>query len=265
MAILIDPPLWPAHGRFWSHLVSDVSFEELHRFARAAGIPARGFEGDHYDVPEERYVGLVAAGARPVSGRELLDRLRRAGLRRPKRRGELVVASHVDGGEARIDVLISTLPPTRPVVALWALVTGPDDVLAVPHGPGWAPPRADLTRRPAARQTLWTEVAAALTAPLTAARDAPAHRAGRARLGTWQQVGYLRRQPLPTSGAAGPEVELVLRAVVGPVGGFLPRPPARWVTAAEVSRAAPALVALLGSLPPAGDPATHAGGVAEQR
>ncbi|MGO2004190.1 DUF4031 domain-containing protein, partial [Arthrobacter rhombi] len=33
MAILIDPPLWPAHGTVFSHLVSDVSVEELHAFA----------------------------------------------------------------------------------------------------------------------------------------------------------------------------------------------------------------------------------------
>src|SRR5437763_1812254 len=123
MVILIDPPLWPAHGRLWSHLVSDVSFEELHTFAGALDVPMRGFEGDHYDVPQERYAAMVAAGARPVPGRELLDRLRRAGLRRPKRRGERVVASYLESPEIRVDVLASTLPPTRPVVAVWLLLT----------------------------------------------------------------------------------------------------------------------------------------------
>ena len=39
MAILIDPPYWPAHGRLWSHLVSDTSVEELHAFAERLGIP----------------------------------------------------------------------------------------------------------------------------------------------------------------------------------------------------------------------------------
>src|SRR4029450_12743600 len=28
--ILVDEPRWPARGRLWSHLVSDVSYEELH-------------------------------------------------------------------------------------------------------------------------------------------------------------------------------------------------------------------------------------------
>jgi hypothetical protein len=82
--ILIDPPTWPGHGRLWSHLVSDVSYEELHAFARALGVPVRAFERDHYDVPEERYAQAVAAGALPVGGKELVARLVGSGLRRRK-------------------------------------------------------------------------------------------------------------------------------------------------------------------------------------
>jgi hypothetical protein len=81
MTVLIDEPVWPAHGTVWAHLVSDSSLEELHAFAAAAGIPERGFDNDHYDVPLERWEGLVAQGAVPVSGRELLRRLQSAGLR----------------------------------------------------------------------------------------------------------------------------------------------------------------------------------------
>ncbi len=84
MAIWIDPPAWPAHGTLWSHLVSDDSYRELHAFAAAHGVPRRGFERDHYDVPEEAYRELVAAGARAVSSRELVRRLSDAGLRRRK-------------------------------------------------------------------------------------------------------------------------------------------------------------------------------------
>jgi muramoyltetrapeptide carboxypeptidase len=84
MAILVDPPAWPAHGRLWSHLVSDVSYDELHAFAAAHGVPRRGFERDHYDVPADAYESLVAAGATPVPSRVLLERLTRAGLRRRK-------------------------------------------------------------------------------------------------------------------------------------------------------------------------------------
>jgi hypothetical protein len=81
VTVLIDPPLWPAHGRVWGHLVSDSSLDELHAFAAAAGIPERGFDRDHYDVPAERYDELVAHGAVLVDSRELVRRLRASGLR----------------------------------------------------------------------------------------------------------------------------------------------------------------------------------------
>ena len=82
--ILIDPPNAPGHGRLWSHLASDVSYEELHMFAAQVGVPARGFDRDHYDVPAEWYDAVVAAGAVPVTSRELVARLIAAGLRRRK-------------------------------------------------------------------------------------------------------------------------------------------------------------------------------------
>jgi len=81
MSVLIDEPVWPAHGTLWAHLVSDESYDELHAFAAAAGIPERGFDNDHYDVPLRKWDDLVAMGAEPVTGRELLRRLQRAGLR----------------------------------------------------------------------------------------------------------------------------------------------------------------------------------------
>lgn len=86
MTVLIDPPRWPAHGRLWSHLVSDASLDELHAFARAAGVPERSFDADHYDVPADRHDALVKAGAVPVEARELLARLQAAGLRVRRRR-----------------------------------------------------------------------------------------------------------------------------------------------------------------------------------
>lgn len=86
MAIYLDPPLWPAHGTHFSHLISDTSLEELHAFAAAAGIPERAFDGDHYDVAERRFEDLVAAGAIPVEGRILVRKLIASGLRIPARR-----------------------------------------------------------------------------------------------------------------------------------------------------------------------------------
>ena len=82
--ILIDPPAVHRWGRTWSHLASDTSYDELHAFALAQGVPGRGFDRDHYDVPAEFYDAMVAAGAVPVTSRELVGRLRGAGLRRPK-------------------------------------------------------------------------------------------------------------------------------------------------------------------------------------
>jgi hypothetical protein len=90
--IMVDPPQVPMRGRLWSHVASDTSYDELHDFARVLGIPQRGFDRDHYDVPAEMYDAVVAAGAVPVSSRELVSRLRDRGLRRPKPR---------DGGARR--------------------------------------------------------------------------------------------------------------------------------------------------------------------
>ena len=81
MAILIDEPRWWWRGRKWCHLVSDVSYDELHEFADRAEIPRRGFQGDHYDIPEEYRPGLVELGALEVESRELVRRLRAGGLR----------------------------------------------------------------------------------------------------------------------------------------------------------------------------------------
>lgn len=85
MAVFLDPPLWPAHGTHFSHLISDTSLAELHAFAGAAEIPERAFDGDHYDVPEHRYDSLVAAGAIPVEARVLVRKLIASGLRIPAR------------------------------------------------------------------------------------------------------------------------------------------------------------------------------------
>jgi hypothetical protein len=132
VTIWIDPPAWPAHGRLWSHLVSDTSYDELHVFAAAQGIPARGFEGDHYDVPEERYAALVAAGATPVDGREVVRILHRSGLRIQKRRHERVVRAVPDAPwlppGSRADVIASRQDdaPANTVVVRLALLRGAD-------------------------------------------------------------------------------------------------------------------------------------------
>jgi len=81
VTILIDEARWWWRGKKWCHLISDSSYDELHDFAEQVGIPRRGFQGDHYDIPEEYRDELIAAGAEQVESRELVRRLRAAGLR----------------------------------------------------------------------------------------------------------------------------------------------------------------------------------------
>jgi muramoyltetrapeptide carboxypeptidase len=81
VTLLIDPPNAPGHGRMWSHLASDTSYDELHAFARILGAPEQGFDGDHYDIPAEWHERVIALGAVPVTSRELIERLTRSGLR----------------------------------------------------------------------------------------------------------------------------------------------------------------------------------------
>lgn len=81
--ILTDRPIWPAHGRRFAHLVSDESFAELHQFALELGLPRRAFHRDHYDLPDVLWLAAVDLGAEVIDPRELVRRLKGAGLRRP--------------------------------------------------------------------------------------------------------------------------------------------------------------------------------------
>lgn len=85
MAIFIDEPNWPGHGRYWSHLISDTSYIELTTFADRLGVPRGAFDHDHYDIPQERVADCLAAGAEQRRSRDLVAMLNAAGLRRRKR------------------------------------------------------------------------------------------------------------------------------------------------------------------------------------
>ncbi len=92
MTVWIDRPIWPNHGTVFAHLVSDTAYEELHELARAAGLHPRSFDGDHYDVPQQRYAAVLAAGARVTDGADLVRRLNASGLRLRKRKGDRGIA-----------------------------------------------------------------------------------------------------------------------------------------------------------------------------
>lgn len=96
--ILVDRPLWSAHGRRFAHLVSDRSLYELHAFAREIGLPRRAFHADHYDLPDELWARAIAHGAVEVDPRELVRRLRASGLRvRPAERRAAAMLGHRSG------------------------------------------------------------------------------------------------------------------------------------------------------------------------
>jgi len=87
MAILIDTAIWPWRDWLWCHMISDTSVSELKEFAQKMGIPERGFQGDHFDLPEHMRTIAIQHGAREVSSREILQALYGAGLRqRPNER-----------------------------------------------------------------------------------------------------------------------------------------------------------------------------------
>ena len=93
MTLLVDRAIWSKNGRRFAHLVSDTSYDELHAFAAALGLPRRAFHGDHYDLPGDRRDDAIALGAEPVDARQLVRRLRQSGLRRQRRQlGRQVVA-----------------------------------------------------------------------------------------------------------------------------------------------------------------------------
>jgi 8-oxo-dGTP pyrophosphatase MutT (NUDIX family) len=149
MTIWIDQPIWPRHGTVFAHLISDTSLEELHAFAQRVGLHPRSFEGDHYDVPQERYAMVLVAGATATSGGEVVRRLVASGLRLRKRRGDRPVARipalvFPDGTQASVDLVASDRPVTASgVFAAMAFVQDDPGRFAVVHSPrrdAWGSP-----------------------------------------------------------------------------------------------------------------------------
>jgi 8-oxo-dGTP pyrophosphatase MutT (NUDIX family) len=160
MTIWIDQPIWPRHGTVFAHLISDTSLDELHAFAQRTGLHPRSFEGDHYDVPQERYALVLAAGATSTTGADVVRRLVASGLRLRKRRGDRPVARipdvvFPDGTHASVDLVASDRPVTAAgVFAAMAFVQDGDGRFAVVHSPrrdawgspgGWLEPGESVT------------------------------------------------------------------------------------------------------------------------
>ena len=81
MTILVDEARWPWRGTTWCHLVSDDNLTELHEFAGRLGMRRVGFQGDHYDIDVDMREVAISLGATPSDSRELIRRMRDAGLR----------------------------------------------------------------------------------------------------------------------------------------------------------------------------------------
>lgn len=79
--ILIDERQRSYKGGYWSHLVSDTSIEELHKFAIQLGLKREWFQGNsripHYDLKSSaKWQEAVRLGAMAVTTRDMLWRLR---------------------------------------------------------------------------------------------------------------------------------------------------------------------------------------------
>ncbi len=81
MTILVDQARWPWRGTTWCHLVTDNDLDELHEFAGVLGCRRVGFQGDHYDIDIDMRRIAVQRGAVECDSRELVRRLKAAGLR----------------------------------------------------------------------------------------------------------------------------------------------------------------------------------------
>lgn len=98
MAILVDQARWPWRGTTWCHLVTDSHLEELHEFAGRLGCRRVGFQGDHYDIDIDLRDLAIERGAIPCDSRELVRRLKAAGLRlRPSQFAKWQLRSRHDG------------------------------------------------------------------------------------------------------------------------------------------------------------------------
>ena len=62
MAILVDDPRWPAHGRMWAHLISDSNLDELLLETERENLHRRKIVGDHSDVSLEAYLPSEGLG-----------------------------------------------------------------------------------------------------------------------------------------------------------------------------------------------------------
>ncbi|GEM_PF-236736 len=138
MAILVDAARWPWRETLWCHLVSDRSLDELHEFAADLGCRRVAFQGDHYDIDVATRTVAIERGAHACDSRELVRRIRDAGLRaRPSTFEKWGLARRGDvwTDETLNELAALDLATVQTVIA--ALTTYPDVVRAANQCSGW--------------------------------------------------------------------------------------------------------------------------------
>lgn len=138
VAILVDAARWPWRDTLWCHLVSDSNLTELHRFAALLGCRRVGFQGDHYDIDVGTRALAVEQGAIECDSRELVRKIRDAGLR--VRPSAFEKWSLVTRGDDFTDATLTELAAFDHALlgqAIETLVSMPDVVKAGEHCSGW--------------------------------------------------------------------------------------------------------------------------------
>lgn len=73
--ILVDDPIYFWHGKYWCHMVSDTSLDELHTFAASLGLKRAWFQKQgtlpHYDITANKRQEAISKGAVAVDGKRL--------------------------------------------------------------------------------------------------------------------------------------------------------------------------------------------------
>lgn len=116
MAILVDHARWDWRETTWCHLISDTDFDELHTFAGELGCRRVGFQGDHYDIDIDTRTVALELGAMPCESREIVRRLKLAGLRkRPSTFDKWELDYRIDDGldDERWDAILERHPHAR--------------------------------------------------------------------------------------------------------------------------------------------------------